>query len=481
MLRSIGFGLLLFAVRAAAQVQNEPILLSYGTPVYPPIARAARVSGRVEVNFSINTAGETNGVAATSGPAMLRGGAEAFVKGWKFNLNGVNPGEQYSTTIDYKAVERIYDPRSGPPLTVRADGHHHFEFTISVSDVTLEDCPTGADEDVPTKIIGGDFVEVSRSGCFGTCPAYSVRVQENGVVIWNGGGYVAVRGARSSRIDRDAARELIEQFRTKEFWSYCRGYSRTITDMSGTETNVTIGGKTRKIDDYAESGPQSLQDLLLAIDRASDSHQWRHGDPASEPITRIDRDLYLPKLGQTSLMLAAGRNETDRLKAFIDTGVDLNAADLSGWTALMYATCADSSAPVQILLRSGADPNQTSPHGDTALMASAANGSWDDDLVKAGAKVNSQNSDGQTALMFLASRDETDEIRSALKAGANPSLIDKIGRTALDYLKLANCGKSPLRDPVIDGRVSYTKCTAFDHDDFRAAEKLLIDASSSRR
>jgi uncharacterized protein len=179
-------------------------------------------------------------------------------------------------------------------------------------------------------------------------------------------------------------------------------------------------------------------------------------------------------------MLAAGRNDTEELKALIDEGANIEAVDSSGWTALMYAMCANSSVPAQLLLKAGADPNQASPHGDTALMASAADGSWDSDLVAAGAKMNAQNNDGQTALMFLAGRDEVEEIHDALKAGVDVGLKDKMGRTALDYLELANCGKSPLRDSVVDEDLSFAKCNAFDRDDFRAAEKLLREANRPR-
>jgi hypothetical protein len=288
-------------------------------------------------------------------------------------------------------------------------------------------------------------------------------------------------GERGSRIDAKIARDLLEGFRTKEFWAYCGNYSRGVTDSSATELTVTLSGRTRTISDYAESSPEALQDLLLAVDRVADSHHWRHGDPANEPISRIDDDSYLPKPGVTPLMLAAARNKLGDLKALIAAGSAVKQTDGSGWSALMYAACASSGLPVQMLLKTGADPNQSSPHGDTALMASAACGSWDTNLVKAGASVNAQNKDGQTALMFLASRDEVDDIREALQAGASAALKDKKGRTALDYLRLANCGKSPFYDPVTDGNYSYTKCTALDADDVKKARKLLQDAPGGDR
>jgi hypothetical protein len=79
--------------------------------------------------------------------------------------------------------------------------------------------------------------------------------------------------------------------------------------------------------------------------------------------------------------------------------------------------------------------------------------------------------------MMLAARDEVDEIRDALKAGSDASLKDKQGRTALDYLRLASCGKSPLYDPLLtNSGYGNSKCTSFNADDFHKAEKLLEEA-----
>jgi hypothetical protein len=474
----------LLSVCAVAQDANEPILKSYGELVYSPIARAARVSGLVSVDFSINAKGETAAVAATDGPMMLRGPAENFVKSWKFELKDTNSITEikYQTTIQFKAIDGNVDPRDGPNLTVQTDSFHHFVVTTLISKYFLSNCPTGKDTDVPPSRNIDDYVEISRSGCMGPCPAYSVKVQADGRIIWKGSGNVAVIGKRESQIDIDTARKLLDDFRTKEFWFYCGDYSRSITDSSGTEIEVNLGGKKRIIDDYAGSSPKALQELILDVDRTADSHRWRHGDPAKEPITRIDSDCYLPKPGVTPLMLAACNNEIDRLKALIAAGADVKQTDASGWSALMYASSISSDDPVRILLKAGADPNQSSTHGDTPLMVNALSGDWNSDLIKAGANVNTQNKDGRTALMILVTRNEVDDIRDALLSGANASLKDNKGRTALDYLKLASCGKSPIADPIREWMViGYKKCTAFDGKDFRAAKKLLEEAIAKRK
>ncbi len=54
-------------------------------PVYPPIARAAHVSGTVLLLATFDTSGNVMELRTVSGPMLLRGSAEVFVKGWKAN------------------------------------------------------------------------------------------------------------------------------------------------------------------------------------------------------------------------------------------------------------------------------------------------------------------------------------------------------------------------------------------------------------
>ena len=114
-------------------------------------------------------------------------------------------------------------------------------------------------------------------------------------------------------------------------------------------------------------------------------------------------------------------------------------------------------------------------------MASAMSQLFDGDLADAGADVNTANTDGTTVLMILAAKGEGDEVRDALKAGADASLRDNNGKTALDYLHLANCGKSPLREWKFS---TGGGCDHLDKDHIRAVTALLRGAKelhSSRK
>jgi Domain of unknown function (DUF6438)/Gram-negative bacterial TonB protein C-terminal len=263
---------------ALAQAPHEPVLKSHGSLVYPPMARTGRVSGSVTVGFKINVLGETTAVDAIDGPAMLRKSAEEFVKSWIFDVSqrGVNAQESYQTTIDFRAVVGRVDPRLDQNPKIISSGFQHFEIKILVSDIKASDCPTGAEEDVPLAVSKDDYVEMSRSACLGACPSYTVEIKADGTVSWTGKSSVAAIGSRESTIGTESARRLLEKFRTKDFWSYCRSYSRHVTDSGGAEITVQLGGKTRKISDYAASGPKELQDLLLEVDRVADLHHWLH-------------------------------------------------------------------------------------------------------------------------------------------------------------------------------------------------------------
>ena len=65
--------------------------LSGQNPVYPPIARAAHVSGAVVLHAVISKSGSIEKLEVVSGPEMLRSAAVSAVQGWRYKpyfLNG---------------------------------------------------------------------------------------------------------------------------------------------------------------------------------------------------------------------------------------------------------------------------------------------------------------------------------------------------------------------------------------------------------
>jgi TonB family protein len=60
-------------------------LIQISQPVYPPIAKAARVEGNVEIAIVIGTTGQITSEKVVSGPSMLRQAALDAVETWQFS------------------------------------------------------------------------------------------------------------------------------------------------------------------------------------------------------------------------------------------------------------------------------------------------------------------------------------------------------------------------------------------------------------
>jgi protein TonB len=77
------------------------LLIQKSVPRYPPIAKAARVSGTVVLHAGISTSGSVINLQAVSGPAMLQQSALDAVRTWKYRpylLN--NQPVEFETTVN---------------------------------------------------------------------------------------------------------------------------------------------------------------------------------------------------------------------------------------------------------------------------------------------------------------------------------------------------------------------------------------------
>jgi hypothetical protein len=71
------------------------------------------------------------------------------------------------------------------------------------------------------------------------------------------------------------------------------------------------------------------------------------------------------------------------------------------------------------------------------------------------------------------------KFETLLKAGADARRKDASGRTALDYLIAANCGRPIVqpKDPQ-SMTIGYSRCNALAGGDYRKSKQLLIDAGA---
>jgi hypothetical protein len=124
-------------------------------------------------------------------------------------------------------------------------------------------------------------IQLERIGCYGTCPAYSVTIHDDGRIEYNGKSHVKATGTREGQVTIGRIRGLVLEFAKAKFWELdedysgkkCKGYC---TDMATAITELKVRGATHRVKHYYGCGgvPKSLFELESAIDKAANSEQW---------------------------------------------------------------------------------------------------------------------------------------------------------------------------------------------------------------
>lgn len=315
---------------------------------------------------------------------------------------------------------------------------------------------------------------LSRTGCYGSCPSYTVEVHGDGTVIYDGSRYVAITGSHRGSISSDAVSQLVDAFRAADYFSLRDRYMWGATDLPTYTTSISIDGKTKQVVDYAgeHAGmPPSVSKLEETIDRLSGVERWTKGN--SETVPALTQEKFDFKSPQASEILAnvAQRGNADAVRDLVAAGVTMSseppknrfgmhgtALENAAWRgdvemlrallnggikdpdiktqALSSAASAGKIDAVRFLNSSGANP--IAPQ---VLVSASASGipSVVQEILKYKPDVNSRDQDGQTALLACLhayhGKDENVNLKAVIRilldAGADPNIADNKGMTPL--------------------------------------------------
>ena len=140
-------------------------------------------------------------------------------------------------------------------------------------------------------------------------------------------------------------------------------------------------------------------------------------------------------------MKAAIYHNYHNTTALIKLGADVNAQDLNGNTALMWAVSVnrsweDKGPLVSLLMDGGADPNISNNRSMTPLLLAAMNKEGAGVitvLAEKGANLNLRSDEQMTALMFAAAYGWKDNVNVLLDHGADINAQSASGKTALHF------------------------------------------------
>jgi ankyrin repeat protein len=120
------------------------------------------------------------------------------------------------------------------------------------------------------------------------------------------------------------------------------------------------------------------------------------------------------------LAAAVRTGDEAAVRALLEQGVDVNAAEPDGTTALIWAVRHDRGEIVTVLLAAGADVRAANRYGVAPLAVAAANGSAAlvRALLDAGADPDAANPEGETPLMLAARSGDLPSVQALLARGA---------------------------------------------------------------
>ena len=134
--------------------------------------------------------------------------------------------------------------------------------------------------------------------------------------------------------------------------------------------------------------------------------------------------------GNTALIWAVRMGHLDVVKYLVKAGVDLNAKNIDGHRALVYAVHNDKRNDIRAFLREAGAKDDS---GKTFLISAILDGEVDSLKIDSldPRLLNARDDNGNTALHYAAMRGNNHLVEQLIKRGANINAINNGGNTAL--------------------------------------------------
>ena len=149
---------------------------------------------------------------------------------------------------------------------------------------------------------------VEHSGCYGTCPIYTIAVYADGTVDYHGARFVAVQGRRVTHVDAAQVAELVRDLDAMRFSSLPDYPSPRYTD--GPEVTVQYGLALVREEIGDPAIPSALTaleerlDRLAGVEPSPGADRWRRD--CLEPATLVDSRILQQTEAGGELRLVVG-------------------------------------------------------------------------------------------------------------------------------------------------------------------------------
>jgi ankyrin repeat protein len=168
-------------------------------------------------------------------------------------------------------------------------------------------------------------ITLVRTGCFGSCPSYSVTVSTEGIAF-DGGGFVIAAGKHADSVNADEVRNLARRFVAADFYSMAASYRASVTDNPTYVLTIAIDGHKKEVEDYVgqwEGMPAVITELEDKVDMLGGTQRWVEGRDGLVSALREEKFNFETFEAQLMLKEAASRGETATVRELLGAGVPL--------------------------------------------------------------------------------------------------------------------------------------------------------------
>lgn len=208
------------------------------------------------------------------------------------------------------------------------------------------DVYAGRQHPVPPDLV----IKLERTSCYGECPIYTVTLDRDGNVVFEGTKFVRAQGRHTARIPATSVEALLDMARRIAFFDLRDSYHAMITDLPTTIVTITADGTTKRVEDYF-GAPKELKQLEQDIDDAARTQRWIRID--AETVRELTREGRLGSPPQVADLLrhAVSSDDVDVVRVLLEAGADPNTRYYgTNTTPLFFAR---SAAAANVLLAAG--------------------------------------------------------------------------------------------------------------------------------
>jgi hypothetical protein len=120
-------------------------------------------------------------------------------------------------------------------------------------------------------------IYLKKTPCFGKCPVFEVKIQEDGSALWVGTKNVERIGTFSAQISKETLEEIIKEAENVGYFNFSEAYptnGRKIADFPLTITSINSANGARRIENNFDA-PVALQAFEQYLFEKFDKLDWK--------------------------------------------------------------------------------------------------------------------------------------------------------------------------------------------------------------